>query len=195
MGLELGAVLLLAGLALGPVTAVVFALLDDVVPVGGGAEATTWVITAFTGGAAAGAALAGLTREAVGVDAALLLAPGALLVELLVVAAGRARLSPRAARAGAPRPAATEAELRERIEVEQPNLRAEGRFLELAIADAQTDDLLGAVALHAFVWRHARAELGIWLVPGSRGTPSPPGRCGSRSPGRSASSTSPGWRS
>ena len=63
----------------------------------------------------------------------------------------------------------TEDEVRERIEIEQPRLRAEGRLLELAIADAATDDLLGAVALHAFAWPHARADLGIWLVPGARG--------------------------
>jgi len=61
-----------------------------------------------------------------------------------------------------------EAELRERIErsAEWP---ADGRGIELAIADRATEELLGTVVLHSIDWRHERAEVGFWLVPGARG--------------------------
>jgi RimJ/RimL family protein N-acetyltransferase len=41
-------------------------------------------------------------------------------------------------------------------------------FAELAIAD-RDDVLVGSVILYAVSWRHRRAELGYWLVPGARG--------------------------
>ena len=61
-----------------------------------------------------------------------------------------------------------EAELRERID-QAPEWWQEGRGLELAIADRSTDELLGTVILHSIDWRHQRAEIGFWLVPGARG--------------------------
>jgi RimJ/RimL family protein N-acetyltransferase len=44
-----------------------------------------------------------------------------------------------------------------------------GRFVELAIADAGDDRLLGSVTLHSFDWRHEHVEVGFWLVRGGRG--------------------------
>jgi MFS family permease len=99
-GLPVLALLLLVGaLALGPITAVVFALLDDVSGRSTAAEATTWVITAYSLGAAAGAAAGGALAEGVSPRAALLLAPALLLGELTIVLARRAALRPRAAAA------------------------------------------------------------------------------------------------
>src|SRR5262249_62417119 len=56
---ELGVILLVAGLAFGPATISMFEVLDVIVP-GGGAESLTWVTTAEAAGSAAGAALAGV---------------------------------------------------------------------------------------------------------------------------------------
>src|SRR4051794_15083710 len=42
-------------------------------------------------------------------------------------------------------------------------------FMELAIADAQGDALLGSVILHSLDWRHGHGELGYWLVAAERG--------------------------
>jgi RimJ/RimL family protein N-acetyltransferase len=61
-----------------------------------------------------------------------------------------------------------EAELRERIE-RSGEWPASGRGIELAIADRATEELLGTVVLHSIDWRHERAEVGFWLVPGARG--------------------------
>jgi RimJ/RimL family protein N-acetyltransferase len=51
----------------------------------------------------------------------------------------------------------------------QPALRARGEFLGLAVTDATQRPFLGQVMLHTFAWRHARAEVGYWLVAGARG--------------------------
>jgi MFS family permease len=90
----LAVLLLVAALALGPVTAVVFALLDDVAERATAAEATTWVITTYALGSAAGAALAGAVAEAASPRTALLLAPAFLAGELAVVLSRRSALRP-----------------------------------------------------------------------------------------------------
>lgn len=49
------------------------------------------------------------------------------------------------------------------------DLAREGALVELAIADAVDDRLLGSLVLHSFDWRHERTEVGFWLVAGERG--------------------------
>jgi RimJ/RimL family protein N-acetyltransferase len=61
-----------------------------------------------------------------------------------------------------------EAKLREWLKQEAKD-RAEGRSVELGIADLEHDQLIGSVILHSFDWRHERAEVGFWLIPGYRG--------------------------
>jgi RimJ/RimL family protein N-acetyltransferase len=51
----------------------------------------------------------------------------------------------------------------------QPGLRARGEFLGLAVTDESRRPFLGHVMLHTLAWRHKRAEVGYWLVPGARG--------------------------
>jgi ribosomal-protein-alanine N-acetyltransferase len=48
--------------------------------------------------------------------------------------------------------------------VEPPELRQ----WEFAIADRETDAFLGTIMIHSCDWRHRRAEIGGWTVPGSR---------------------------
>ena len=55
----IAAVLLAAGAAFAAVNVATYALLDEVVPEGTGAEALTWLTTAGAGGMAAGAVVAG----------------------------------------------------------------------------------------------------------------------------------------
>ena len=78
----------------------------------------------------------------------------------------------------------------------QPGLRARGEFLGLAVTDATKRPFLGHVMLHTVAWRHRRAEVGYWLVPGRarpRRRPDRGRRCSSS--GRSRRSTSSGSRS
>jgi [ribosomal protein S5]-alanine N-acetyltransferase len=51
----------------------------------------------------------------------------------------------------------------------QPGLRARGEFLGVAVTDESRRPFLGHVMLHTLSWRHKRAEVGYWLVPGARG--------------------------
>jgi MFS family permease len=81
---ELGAILLVSGLAYGPATVSLFEVLDDLVP-GGGAESLTWITTFEAGGSAVGSALAGVLATRSGNAAPFALAAGAT-----VVAAGAA---------------------------------------------------------------------------------------------------------
>ena len=85
----LAILIMVGGLALGPLTAVVFALLDDIAPRSAMTEATTWVVTAFSFGVAIGSAMAGVARDAGGVRAALLVAPAGALLQALVILARR----------------------------------------------------------------------------------------------------------
>jgi [ribosomal protein S5]-alanine N-acetyltransferase len=61
-----------------------------------------------------------------------------------------------------------EAGIREQIAGQQERA-AQGRGIQLAIADAQSDALWGEIILHSFDWRNRRAEVGFWVVPGARG--------------------------
>ncbi len=47
--------------------------------------------------------------------------------------------------------------------------RAEASAIRLAIADAETDQLLGAAALKRFDWTVPTAELRYWVAPRARG--------------------------
>lgn len=89
----LAPLLFLGGLAMGPVTATQFGLIDHVAPPGTATEALTWIIIAFTAGVALGTVAGGLMHEAYDAQAALALASVAAMLELLVVVVGRARLS------------------------------------------------------------------------------------------------------
>ena len=47
--------------------------------------------------------------------------------------------------------------------------RENGEALHLAIADAESDEFIGAISLLRFVWDEARCEVGYWLAPEGRG--------------------------
>jgi MFS family permease len=79
----LGAVLLLAGAAIAPTYATVYAMVDDAAPAGTVTEAFAWLATAVALGAAAGAATAGSVVDNAGPVAAFALAGGAGLVAVL----------------------------------------------------------------------------------------------------------------
>jgi RimJ/RimL family protein N-acetyltransferase len=61
-----------------------------------------------------------------------------------------------------------EASIRERI-ARQGEPAAEGRSIQLAIADPASDTFWGTMILHSFDWHSRRAEVGFWLVPAARG--------------------------
>jgi RimJ/RimL family protein N-acetyltransferase len=61
-----------------------------------------------------------------------------------------------------------EAGIRERI-AGQEEAAAEGRGIQLAIADPGSDAFSGSMILHSFDWHSRRAEVGFWLVPAARG--------------------------
>ena len=89
----------LAGLCLGPSLATLFGLASSAVPGGGGTEAQAWLNSAMNGGAAAGAALAGISagRPALalaGMAAAAAVAAGAAVLAR-PGAAGQPRAGPR----------------------------------------------------------------------------------------------------
>jgi MFS family permease len=73
----LGAVLLLAGAALAPAFASVYAMVERVAPAGAVTEAFAWLATAMAMGGAAGSAVAGAMAESAGPAAAFALAGGA----------------------------------------------------------------------------------------------------------------------
>jgi RimJ/RimL family protein N-acetyltransferase len=60
------------------------------------------------------------------------------------------------------------AELGRRVEA-GPGDRAMGTALWLTVVAAGADECIGQVDVHDVDWDHARAELGIWIVPGHRG--------------------------
>jgi MFS family permease len=84
--------MLVAGLALAPVAAAGYLVVDRIAPPGTVTEATTWVMTANVAGAALGAALGGLVVQHVGVRAALLVACGGPALGTLVTLARRRTL-------------------------------------------------------------------------------------------------------
>jgi MFS family permease len=86
----LGLVLLVAGAAIAPTYATVYAMVDDVAPVGTITEASAWLATAVAVGAALGSAIAGAAVAHAGPVAAFSLAGGAggLAVAVAVVRGG-----------------------------------------------------------------------------------------------------------
>jgi predicted MFS family arabinose efflux permease len=99
----LGGVLFLAGAAIAPTYASVYAMVDEVAPAGAITEAFAWLATATSVGAAAGAAAAGSLVDSAGPQAAFGLAgaAGALAVALALAGAASlpgAPLSPAPAR-------------------------------------------------------------------------------------------------
>ena len=82
----LGAVLLVAGAAIAPAYATVYAMVDEAAPAGTVTEAFAWLATAVSVGAAGGAAAAGALADSAGPAAAFALAGFAGCVALLAVA-------------------------------------------------------------------------------------------------------------
>jgi RimJ/RimL family protein N-acetyltransferase len=62
----------------------------------------------------------------------------------------------------------TEDGLRRFVTGQEP-AREAGEALPLAIADAETDELLGSISLLRFEWPERRGEVGYWLAPWARG--------------------------
>lgn len=60
-----------------------------------------------------------------------------------------------------------EAALAERL-AKLDGFREQGRFIEVAIADAATGAFVGSLTLHSFDWQSRRGELGFWIVPAAR---------------------------
>jgi predicted MFS family arabinose efflux permease len=79
----MGAVLLVAGAAIAPTYATVFAMVDQAAPAGTATEAFAWLNTAIAVGASAGAAAAGLVVDHAGPAAAFALAGAAGAVAVL----------------------------------------------------------------------------------------------------------------
>ena len=50
-----------------------------------------------------------------------------------------------------------------------PADRERGQALSLVIGSAESDELLGTVALLRFAWPHRSAEIGYWVAPWARG--------------------------
>jgi RimJ/RimL family protein N-acetyltransferase len=57
--------------------------------------------------------------------------------------------------------------LRDRIDGQSSQLE-DGRFVELTIADPDSNAFWGSVLLHSFAWKHRRCEVGFWVVPAAR---------------------------
>ncbi len=90
----LGALLLLAGLAIAPSFAAAFGLTDGLAPPGALTEAFAWLGTGVAAGLAAGGALGGWVAEEHGADAALLVAGLAGVAAVAVIAARGRTLTP-----------------------------------------------------------------------------------------------------
>jgi MFS family permease len=82
----LGAALVVAGAAIAPTYAAVYAMVEDAAPAGTATEAFAWLGTAVAIGASAGAACAGTLADGAGPVAALVLAGGAGAFAALTVA-------------------------------------------------------------------------------------------------------------
>jgi RimJ/RimL family protein N-acetyltransferase len=61
----------------------------------------------------------------------------------------------------------TAGSVRARIAASEERRRA-GEILELALADPQSDALLGSLWLHSYSARHRRIEVGFWVAPEAR---------------------------
>jgi MFS family permease len=84
--LAMAAVLLVAGAAIAPTYATVYAMVDRAAPAGNATEAFAWLATAVAIGASVGAAVAGALADSAGPAAAFGLAAGAGAVALLATA-------------------------------------------------------------------------------------------------------------
>ena len=82
----LGAVLVLAGATIAPTVASIYAMVDRAAPTGTHTEAFSWLVTASSAGAAAGAAAAGALAQVAGAQAAfgLVFAAGGLAVLIAI---------------------------------------------------------------------------------------------------------------
>jgi MFS family permease len=94
---ELGALLILVGLAYAPSMISAYLLLDDLAPAGALTEAYTWLVSANAGGVAIGAALAGPTVQHAGIHWSLALAAGSAALGLTAALLRRRRLQAMAA--------------------------------------------------------------------------------------------------
>jgi predicted MFS family arabinose efflux permease len=81
--LAMAAVLLVAGAAIAPTYATVYAMVDEAAPTGTATEAFAWLATAVAIGASSGAAIAGALADGAGPAAGFALAGGAGAVALL----------------------------------------------------------------------------------------------------------------
>jgi hypothetical protein len=80
----------LAGLAVAPLVATAFELVDHVAPAGTATEASGWIFTAFTVGSGGGSALAGVVVSNANIDVAFLCAcASGALAEVLRLAQRR----------------------------------------------------------------------------------------------------------
>jgi MFS family permease len=86
--------LVVAGVGLAPSTAAGYSLVGELAPQGALTEAYAWQIVGYVAGGAAGAWLAGIVVDELGVTAALAAAPLAAVAGLLVALAGRRSLAP-----------------------------------------------------------------------------------------------------
>jgi predicted MFS family arabinose efflux permease len=93
--IALGGVLLLAGAAVAPTEATIYAMVDDAAPTAAVTEAFAWLATAMAVGGAIGAASAGLLVDAAGPTAGFALAGSAGALAMLAACAGRTTLAPR----------------------------------------------------------------------------------------------------
>jgi MFS family permease len=86
--LALGAVILLAGATIAPTVSSIYAMVDRVAPAGTRTEAFSWLLTASSSGAAAGAAVAGALAQSAGAAAVFAFALAAGGFAVLVAIAG-----------------------------------------------------------------------------------------------------------
>jgi hypothetical protein len=95
----LAVALFVAGTAIAPAYATIYAMADCVAPAGTATEAFAWLTTAVSIGASIGAAAAGAVADHAGPSAAFVIAGGAGALGLLAIAAGWGTLGGRRAAA------------------------------------------------------------------------------------------------
>ena len=91
----MGVIIMVAGATIAPTESVIYAMVDRFAPAGTQTEAFSWLFTAASTGAAAGAAGAGALVQAVGPGAAFTLAGIAGGVAAAVAVIGSGQLAPR----------------------------------------------------------------------------------------------------
>ncbi|HLM31428.1 MAG TPA: MFS transporter [Solirubrobacterales bacterium] len=88
----LGVIMAVAGLAVAPLTALFFGLIDDIAPVGTATEAASWITTAYTAGFALGTAGGGVVVDHLGTTEAFAAAAAFALVATAICAVRRRSL-------------------------------------------------------------------------------------------------------